>query len=153
MQCDKRNTYRRKVKEEKAAAAAKDGDDASVKEGSTAEGANEHANGQTNGHVEDDEDAERPFKKFKAQNGAAVAPDGDPMDETEETIDNQDDEAEEQQDDEVDDDEQVEDEAEDEGEGEGEGEDEEGEDDDGDEIVAATGVRDEALDDPGSDSD
>ena len=146
MQCDKRNTYRKKVKEEKAAAAPKDGDE-TTKEGSAEEGADGQLNGELNGHANDDEDMERPFKKFKAQNGAAVAPDADGMDETEETIDNQEDDVDDQQDDDVEEDEQVEDDPED------DGEDEEADDDDRDDIAAAAGVRDEALDDPGSDSD
>lgn len=95
----------------------------------------------------DDEDAERPFKKFKAQNGVAVAPDADGMDETEETIDHPDDEGDDLPDDDVDEEDPVEDEAQD------EGEDEADEDDERDEIAAAAGLRDEALDDPGSESD
>lgn len=108
----------------------------------------EGVNGEANGHA-DDENAERPFKKFKAQNGAAVAPDADAMDETEETIDHPDDEEDEHQDDDIDDEEQVEDDAEEEGEDDGADDD----DDHRDEIAAATGVRDEALDDPESESD
>lgn len=91
---------------------------------------------------------ERPFKKFKAQNGGAVAPDADGMDDTEETIDNADDDVDDQpEDDAEDDDDQMEDEVED------DGEDEEAEEDDRDDIAAAAGLRDEALDDPGSDSE
>lgn len=140
-QCDKRNTYRRKVKEEKAAAAAKDGDEPAQEESAA-----EAINGQLNGHAED-EDMERPFKKFKAQDGAAVAPDADGMDETEDIIDNPDDEADDQQDDDVDDEDQAEDEAQDGGDEDAD------EDDERDDIAAAAGLRDEALDDPGSDSE
>ena len=74
-QCDKRNTYRRKVKEEKAAAAAKDGTDADVsmfsKDGETAKSAEDGAVNREGG----DEDAERPAKKLKGENGSAAAPD------------------------------------------------------------------------------
>ena len=101
-----------------------------------------------NGHAADDEDRERPFKKFKAQDGGATAaPEGDGMDETEETIDQTlEEEDEDPQDDEVEEDEDVEDEGE---EAEGE-EDEEMEEDD---LDAEKRVRDEALDQPDSDSD
>lgn len=133
------------MKEEKAAAATKDGEEA-PQEGSTVEG----PDAQLNGHA-DDEDAERPFKKFKAQNGVAVAPDADAMDETEEIIDNPDDEADEQPDDDVDEDDPVEDEPQDDA--QEEGEDEADEDDDRDDVAVAAGLRDEALDDPGSESD
>merc|ERR1712070_1055145 len=72
VQCDKRNTYRRKVKEEKKAGegttendieASRDGEDLPITNG-------------VNGHGETD-DTERPMKKFKGEGGQAVAPDAD----------------------------------------------------------------------------
>lgn len=88
VQCDKRNTYRRKVKEEKAAAAAVvDGDDIS-KDGNPMEA----TNGIVNGHDgADDED--RPAKKLKAEDGSAIAPDVDGL-EDDDMHDDQDDEQE-----------------------------------------------------------
>lgn len=72
VQCDKRNTYRRKVKEEKAAAATvTEGDDAS-KDGDVMESTNGVLNGHDGG---DDED--RPAKKLKAEDGSALAPGAD----------------------------------------------------------------------------
>ena len=132
-QCDKRNTYRRKVKEEKAAAAERSAPDA-PDDPDTATG----ANGAVNGHAEGEgEDEDRPAKKFKAEDGSAVAPDANGLD-----------------DDEMDGDQD----------GEQEAADDRLDDDDEDESepvvlvdpenVAAGGVvRDEALDDLDSDSD
>lgn len=110
--------------------------------------------GVTNGHADDEDDAARPFKKFKAQNGSAVAPDiGDG---TEEAIemdgeDGDDDVDETLEDDEVDGEDAGEDGGgeDDEGEEEGEEEDKDSRDD----LAAAAGLRDEALDEHGSDSD
>ena len=146
-QCDKRNTYRRKVKEEKAAAAV-------VEEGETP---TDHqtdggANGTTNGHAEvDDED--RPVKKLKAENGTAVPPDPDGMDYDEPNGEQEgghdEDDDDDHQDDDVEDDE---DEAEEDGTNETPGvtlmDDQED-----DELVTMNDMRDEALDDPDDDSD
>ncbi len=149
VQSEKRNAYRKKVKEDKAASTSKDAgegdttiDGETVVEGETVEG----ANGTANGHVEGG-DADRPAKKLKAGNGTALNPDLDAMDE-----DFPDDTAEVEPDDEHEDDEVEED---------------EGEDEEDDEVDATNGdmheskladsrmpeLRDEALDDPGNDSD
>lgn len=112
-----------------------------------------------NGHAEEG-DEDRLVKKFKAEDGSAVAPDADGMDD-EGMGDDQDDTLE-------DGDDQAADEDEDEGD---EGVDDEDDveeetheqivnafvetpsDGDTDEEVAVGGMRDEALDDPGSESD
>ena len=80
VQCDKRNSYRHRVKQEKAAAAAdvdasKDGDDG-------AEAAHLYAqtNGTGNGHLEADDEVGRPAKKQKGLDGAVVNVDGDDED-------------------------------------------------------------------------
>ncbi|EME89177.1 uncharacterized protein MYCFIDRAFT_185572 [Pseudocercospora fijiensis CIRAD86] len=142
-QCDKRNTYRRKVKEEKAAAAAKDGTDADVsmisKDGEAAKSAED---GAVN-HEGDDEDAGRPAKKLKGANGSAAAPqmsddvDDDDGDDEQEAEDNDDDADEDGAEDDVPDEES----------------------DDGDQTMEDAleeqpdrrALRDEALDDPDSD--
>ena len=148
MQSDKRNTYRRKIKEEKAITTGTEAD-ANGDNGSKDKSTTDATNGDASAHT-DGEDAERPFKKFKAQNGAALAPDADGVDETEETIDDQDGDVDETMEDDADDDEQADDaEVED----EEEEEDEDADDDDRDDLAAAAGLRDEALDEPGSDSD
>lgn len=122
------------------------------KEGETTEG----ANGALNGHFEIPvEDAERPFKKFKAEDGSSIAPDPDG---TEDEMD-ADQDAEPDADDQHDDDEVEEDD-------DDENDDDEGEDDDEDGDGQATkaeplppgyattsAIRDEALDDQDSDSD
>ena len=149
MQCDKRNTYRRKVKEEKAAAAVPSEGEA-PEEG----GASGIANGTVNGHAEvtEADDGERPSKKFKAEDGTGMAPDPDVT---------EDDEMDDAHPGEPDTDEQHEED--DVGE---ESDDDEGEDEDeGDEGIAfvkvhelddltvANELRDEALDDPDGDSE
>ncbi|KAK5164968.1 uncharacterized protein LTR77_009633 [Saxophila tyrrhenica] len=138
MQCDKRNTYRRKVKEEKAAAAPKDDGDTTI-EGEATAGAN---GATTNGHA-NGEEVDRPTKKLKGDDGAAVAPDADSMD------DEDDDGQEDQQEDGDDQPDDEEDDAE---------EDEDDDDDDNpspeDEVDESRAMQvDEALDDPGSESD
>ncbi|EMD01184.1 hypothetical protein BAUCODRAFT_61755 [Baudoinia panamericana UAMH 10762] len=76
VQCDKRNTYRRKVKEEKAAAAATgEHDEPSATEENDAQA----ANGVANGHDALGDD-ERPVKKLKGGSGEAVAPGTYPAD-------------------------------------------------------------------------
>lgn len=134
MQCDKRNSYRHRVKQEKAAAAA----DATDKGENTAlEG---QANGDANGHVETD-GAERPAKKLKGPDGVVVTTPGVGA-----------------EDDDVDD-EGEDDEGEDADEEDGADETMEDADDDDEEEVEEDGengergeVRDEALDD-GEESD
>ncbi|EME50092.1 hypothetical protein DOTSEDRAFT_119071 [Dothistroma septosporum NZE10] len=82
IQCDKRNTYRRKVKEEKAKDAPKDGEgDEEGVEGNTTENGDvlASANGAANGRA-DTEDGERPMKKLKGDGGAAFAPGADDAD-------------------------------------------------------------------------
>ena len=75
IQCDKRNTYRRKVKEDKAVVPTPDAEGGEAPEAATAI----PTNGTANGHVEDDE--ERPAKKQKGEEGDALPPDDDAMDE------------------------------------------------------------------------
>ncbi|KAF2717573.1 histone-fold-containing protein [Polychaeton citri CBS 116435] len=66
-QCDKRNNYRRRVKEEKAAAVATDeGTDETLQDVSTMSNG---INGMANGHQNGDE---RPAKKMRGQNGTVV---------------------------------------------------------------------------------
>ena len=137
------------MKEEKAAAVVKDGDEPALDEEVT-----EVSNAPVNGHLEDiDGDGERPMKKFKAEDGTGMAldPDGteDEMDGDRDAVPNVDDQQED-----VDD--------------EDEGDDEEEEDDDDeqedanavrqggaepDDLTRENDMRDEALDDPGSDSE
>jgi DNA polymerase epsilon subunit 3 len=140
IQCNKRNTYRRKVKEEKQAASQLEGDQAAA-EGDTSIATNgelEHAEG---------DDADRPIKKLKADDGTAVDPDTTGLDD-------------EDMEDEVDDVPDGDDQADDEGDDEVEDEMEDEEDEEpaevareADDEVAVGGMRDEALDDPGSESD
>ena len=145
-QCDKRNTYRRKVKEDKAAAAVQDEVEA-PKDGEPAEG----VNGAVNGHAET-EDEDRPMKKFKALDGTAIVPDADGLedDEMDADQDGGQEEDEDHHDDEIDDDEGDDDEDE-------RAEENEGvvvvDDPDPADLATAHDMRDEALDDPNSDSD
>ena len=146
IQNNKRNTYRRKVKEEKQANAQLD-DDQAPREGEAVEGMNGAVNGHANG---DDED--RPVKKFKGEDGSALAPDVDELDD-EDMDDTQDAGPDDEEDHAVDDDE-------DEGDDEAEDEDDEDEDPsenvihpDPNDEVAVGSMRDEALDDPDSESD
>ncbi len=145
MQCDKRNTYRRKVKEDKAASAPKDGEEGDTTiEDETIEGANGAA---TNGHANGD-DADRPTKKLKGDDGAAVAPDVDMEDE-----DDAGDEGQEDDQDEPDDGDDVHD-GDDDEESDGDEQDRSLEEIDEPHTTAADLMPvDEALDDPGSDSD
>lgn len=144
MQCDKRNTYRRKVKEDKAASAPKDGEEGDTTiEDETIEGANGAA---TNGHA-NGENADRPTKKLKGDDGAAVAPDVD-MEDDEDPGDGQEDDQ-----DDPDDGDDVQDD-EDEEQSEGDEQDASLDETDGPHTTAADLMPvDEALDDPGSDSD
>ena len=111
-----------------------------------------NGNGIVNGHA-DGEDGDRPAKKLKADDGSALAPDADGLedeemdDEPDETLDDADDQTAEE-DDVEDDDEANEDEDDD-----GEPSENVLEPGDADDEVAVGGLRDEALDDPGSDSD
>lgn len=147
-QCDKRNTYRRKVKEEKAVAASREDGEPS-NEAETAEG----ANGTTNGHA-DTEDEDRPAKKFKAEDGTAMAPDANGLEEDEMDVEQdgeQDDAVDQLEEDDRDDDGDEED-------GEEEDDDEEVDNEpvvlvDADNVALGGDIRDEALDDPDSDSD
>ncbi|KAK4508456.1 hypothetical protein PRZ48_002195 [Zasmidium cellare] len=141
-QCDKRNTYRRKVKEEKAAATAtapKDG------EGEGEGDSSLPGEATTNGHAREEDGAEPPSKKLKRENGDAVLPDADEVDDDDDAGDDVDDN-EEDDDDAVDDD--VDDEEDDEGGDETMEDALEEQDDEGEER---SGVVDEALD--GDDSD
>ena len=149
-QCDKRNTYRRKVKEEKAAAAVKESGEEAPKEGETTEG----ANGTMNGHAEtEDENGDRPVKKLKAEDGSALAPHDDSLEEDDDLDPDEDIRQ-------VDNDSQLdpfdEDEADDEDADDDQEEDNENEPVvlvDADNVAASGDLRDEALDDPDSDSD
>lgn len=140
VQCDKRNTYRRKVKEDKAAATAPElGDD--NQDGETAGGANGTMNGHING-----EDADRPAKKFKADDGTAIAPNANGLeDEMDGDHDDQDDEDE----DEADVDDEEEDDVVEVGPG---GVVEIDADEHDDDLRVDHDMRDEALDEPGDDS-
>lgn len=144
IQNNKRNTYRRKVKEEKQAASQLEGDQ------TAAEGElSEVTNGAVNGHVDvDDED--RPVKKFKGEDGSAMALDADDL---------EDEDMEDDHDDAGDEDDPADGEEEDGVDDEPEDEEDEEEEPSGhvelidDDEVAVGGMRDEALDDPGSESD
>ncbi|KAL1586866.1 hypothetical protein WHR41_03996 [Cladosporium halotolerans] len=145
-QCDKRNSYRHRVKAEKAAAAggaageALDATDASL----LAAQLNGVADGQEGA---EGEGGERPAKKFKGEGGTVVITPGEPVDDADVE------EMEEEDGDEGED-----------GEDEEEGDDDEGEEDDedgadeamegveGGEMDGRGGMRDEALDD-GNESD
>ncbi|KAF2771645.1 histone-fold-containing protein [Teratosphaeria nubilosa] len=137
IQCDKRNTYRKKVKDDKAAAAEKE---TPSEGGPNGESAAATANGATtNGHTEG-ENGERPAKKLKGDTGQSVVRDADDEtsrqdeDDHDEDVDDDDDGDE----DGADNDDDAEDEAQDE--------------DAADDVEEERGeVRDEALD--GSDSD
>lgn len=150
-QCDKRNSYRHRVKAEKAAAGVpveEGGDAADATDATDASLLAAQLNGVANGHADaEGGDDERPAKKFKGTDGHVVITPGEPVD---------DDDVEDVPDDEVDD--------VDEGDEDDEPQDDEGEDDvdDGDETmegmdepdVEGRGAegRDEALDD-GNESD
>ncbi|KAK6395215.1 hypothetical protein LTR65_000684 [Meristemomyces frigidus] len=141
-QCDKRNTYRRKVKEDKKVTepAPEDGLE-EPKDGETTEAIN-----GTNGHAEaETEDAERPAKKLKGDAGQAVAPDADglqegDMDDEQDADDHEDEEGEEDGADEDEEDES-----------EGEEAQDQTMEDPGDETEDRGELRDEALDEPDSD--
>ncbi|KAK5734843.1 hypothetical protein LTR17_008613 [Elasticomyces elasticus] len=117
IQCDKRNTYRRKVKEDKTPAESAGGEGEQTAADAVASPA-VVADVDTNGHASPEDD-ERPAKKQKGETGDAVSPHADAMDEDgpdgeqDDGQDNadQDEEVEEASDEEVDDDSDVEDEA------------------------------------------
>ncbi|KAF2162344.1 hypothetical protein M409DRAFT_69233 [Zasmidium cellare ATCC 36951] len=146
-QCDKRNTYRRKVKEEKAAAAAKDGDGEGEGDSTLPLDPNEPTNGTTaNGHTREEDGVEPPSKKLKRENGDSTIPldadDADDDDDGGDDANDQDDEDDEAVDDDVDDEE------------DDDGVDETMEDaleEQEEEAEERSGMVDEALDDPDSD--
>lgn len=144
-QNNKRNTYRKKVKEEKAAVPVTEGDEG---DSGTAGERGDDAERPVNSLVgEENDDEERPFKKFKAKNGVAIDPEADDGDERDSEVEHDDDE-----DDDVDADGLV---------GSEEGSDSEAQESvDGDdetmgetidELEAQAGIRDEGLDEPDSD--
>ncbi|KAF2154609.1 histone-fold-containing protein [Myriangium duriaei CBS 260.36] len=134
IQSDKRNTYRRSKKAEQVAAAAAAGGDGDDAMDELAMGDEIVANVGTNGA--DAEEAERPSKKVRREDGDEVASDGVEEDE-EEIVEEEEEESGEE--DEVEEEEEVEEDEEDEAD-----EDEEGE-------SSLNGIRDEALDEPDSD--
>lgn len=141
MQCDKRNTYRHRVKQEKAAAAqvAREDESAALAEEASA------ANGLSNGHAETiatDENGDRPTKKIKGAEGLVIIP-SDGVDEDDDMDDDQPDDEE--------DDDAVDDEVDDEDDDEGIEVTEQNEADPPDEAIAPDGTKDEALD--GDESD
>ncbi|KAF2209671.1 hypothetical protein CERZMDRAFT_69809 [Cercospora zeae-maydis SCOH1-5] len=144
-QCDKRNTYRRKVKADKDAATEKPtgegGTSASAKDG---EETGTATNGTSNADAEDDTD--RPAKKLKTENGAATLPSGDDEMGDDDGDDEQD--ANDQDDDEEDEDEGAEDDVPDEEESE---DDQPMEDALEEQVEVAGRIRDEALDQSDSD--
>ncbi|SMQ46865.1 unnamed protein product [Zymoseptoria tritici ST99CH_3D7] len=75
IQCDKRNTYRKKVKEEKAAATQEGGEGGS-KDGGSTNGTNSDPIVLTD-RTEPDDGGERPAKKMKGEGGEAVQADQD----------------------------------------------------------------------------
>ncbi|CAK1356131.1 DNA polymerase epsilon subunit D [Cercospora beticola] len=144
-QCDKRNTYRRKVKADKDAATDKptgEGETSEIAKDGEATAAT--TNGASNAGAEDETD--RPAKKLKAENGAAVTPGGDEDMVDDDGDDEQD--ANDQDDEEEDDEEGAEDEVPDEEESE---DDQPMEDALEEQVEDAGGIRDEALDQSDSD--
>jgi hypothetical protein len=167
IQCDKRNNYRRKVKEEKAAAGPAGGTEGEgegevdgrprsspqVLVPPTSEGQEGASNGHMDGEERDGEGGERPTKKLKGENGTVVPSDADMDDRNDDPDDDGQDGPESADDDDEDDD----------------------DDDDADELATdednsddemvtmedaletqpqhevGGGMRDEALDDPDSD--
>jgi DNA polymerase epsilon subunit 3 len=150
-QCDKRNSYRHRVKAEKAEKTGTDG----TGEGDDAVDATDASllaaqlNGVANGHADAGDDGERPAKKFKGTGGHVVITPGEPIDED----DVEDFEAEADVDDGEDDDEEVDDDEpeDDDGNDDEEAEDETMEGMDEPEMDGRGGLRDEALD--GNESD
>lgn len=108
-------------------------------------------NGSANGHADVDEEG-RPVKKFKAEDGSAMEMGADWLNDPDDTMDDDQDGADDAEDQTLEDDE-------DEGDDDVEDEEDDQEDEsenvvgDAEDEVAVGGVRDEALDDPGSDSD
>jgi DNA polymerase epsilon subunit 3 len=79
-QCDKRNSYRHRVKAEKAEKTGGEGNDAADATDASLLAA--QLNGVANGHAEaGDQDGERPSKKFKGTDGHVVITPGEPIDE------------------------------------------------------------------------
>ena len=155
-QCDKRNTYRRRVKEEKAAAAvvapSSDGKEGEVGEVVVIDGEVSTTNG-TNGEGDaNGVDAERLVKKRKVENGNAVPPEAE-LEEEDDDGDDEDGDGDDEEEEEEDEDE------EDDGRGE-ESDSAEGdsalvdrleEDEEEVEDEERGEMRDEALDEPDSD--
>ncbi|KAI7651456.1 hypothetical protein KC318_g15684, partial [Hortaea werneckii] len=146
VQCDKRNTYRRKVKEEKKAGegttendieASRDGEDVPITNG-------------INGYGETD-DLERPMKKFKGEGGQAVAPNADGLHDADDVDGEPDADEQEIEDGDEDAGDDVEDEAEEDEAQDETMEDHDDVDDDDDDEGSRTRSRDEALDEPDSD--
>ncbi|KAI7233795.1 hypothetical protein KC330_g5187 [Hortaea werneckii] len=146
VQCDKRNTYRRKVKEEKKAGegttendieASRDGEDVPITNG-------------VNGHGETD-DLERPMKKLKGEGGHAVALDADGLHDADDLDGEPDADEQEIEDGDEDVGDEVEDEAEEDEAQDETMEDHDDVDDDDDDEGSRTRSRDEALDEPDSD--
>ncbi|KAK0274044.1 hypothetical protein LTR35_011837 [Friedmanniomyces endolithicus] len=81
IQCDKRNTYRRKVKEDKVVVLTTGGEGEDAAGNATTAPANGEMNGATNGHAPNDD--ERPAKKQKGDTGDTVSPDQDAMNDDE----------------------------------------------------------------------
>lgn len=145
IQCDKRNAYRRKVKEDKAAAAPQgNGDGAEAQPNVPGPGA---TNGDPIVLIDPSSDAaERPAKKLKGETGEAIQPDDEDADDAEEaenddTEMNQDadEQEEEDEDDDVDDEEGS------------DGSDDDQMEDAREEFEERGELRDEALDEPDSD--
>ena len=135
VQCDKRNSYRKRVKADKAAVDPEDGKDTDAMDDTDAAISNAVANGERSG------EDEPPSKKVRREPGDEVddadedVEDEGPDDEPEEEEDEEEDDGEEDEDEEAEDDEQA-----------NEGMQEEEDDD----LVTGE-IRDEALDEPDSD--
>ncbi|KAK4560320.1 hypothetical protein LTR86_005515 [Recurvomyces mirabilis] len=142
-QCDKRNTYRKRVKEEKTVTVVPgEGEGEQAADSTTP-----LANGTANGHATED-DAERPAKKVKGDAGLALPPDPDSVEDEDVDEANGDipDDADDQEDEPEDDDVDQDDDAEDD-----DGQDETMEDP-ADQLEDRGELQDEALDDePDSD--
>lgn len=154
IQSDKRNTYRRKVKEGKAATNTEEGEGGEART-DAGEGVDDSGATFANGHADGDAgegDVDRPTKKFKAEDGTAVNPDGDGGED-----DSMEDSRMERED--YEDEDGDGDEAEEEEDEEEEDEDEEdggaqlAEDDHEEDAPSISHIRDEALDERDSDSD
>ncbi|EMF17729.1 histone-fold-containing protein [Sphaerulina musiva SO2202] len=159
MQCDKRNTYRRKVKADKDAAAEKEpgeGDTSEVAKDGEAPASATNGSAASKSANGNDNNVGRPTKKLKGENGTAVPKaDAEMRDDDDDDNDDEDDDNDED-DDEQDAHEQEEDEGEDGAEDEDVADEEESQDEQMVDALEeqdedASGMRDEALDDPDSD--